>query len=118
MLIYKILTAEQWKVLDNEGETVGAPIDVADGYMHFSTASQVRMTVALYFAGQADLVLAAVDTETLGAALQWDKSISRGEEFPHLYAKLNRSSVTWFETLVLGPDGTHVLPAQLLEVQE
>ena len=69
MLIYKILTAEQWAALGRDGETAGAPVDLADGFVHFSTAGQLRATAAKHFAGQADLVLLAVEAAALGDAL-------------------------------------------------
>ncbi|PKP62995.1 MAG: DUF952 domain-containing protein, partial [Alphaproteobacteria bacterium HGW-Alphaproteobacteria-8] len=61
MLIFKILSAEQWAALARDGRTAGAPVDLADGFIHFSTAAQVVETAAKHFAGRDDLVLAAVD---------------------------------------------------------
>lgn len=109
MLIYKILTADQWRELDAAGETAGAPVDLADGYIHFSTASQAAETAAKHFAGQSGLVLAAVDGDALGDNLVWE--VSRGgAKFPHLYARLNRADVLWAKELPLGPDGAHAFP--------
>lgn len=111
-MIYKILTSEQWSVLEKEGETVGAPIDVQDGFVHFSTADQVEGTLALYFAKQENLVLAAVDSDTVGSALRWESSRD-GQDFPHLYSKLRRVDVAWAETLKLDEDGKHILPTRM-----
>ena len=98
MLIYKILTADQWQDLQAAGETQGAPIDVNDGYVHFSTASQAAETAAKHFAGQQGLWLLALEAETLGEALKWE--ISRGEQlFPHLYAPLSMADVIWAKPL-------------------
>ena len=44
MLIYKIFRADEWAHLQAKGETAGAPIDVQDGYVHFSTAEQAAET--------------------------------------------------------------------------
>ena len=51
MLIYKIFRADEWAQLQAAGATQGAPIDLADGFIHFSTAATVEKTASLYFAG-------------------------------------------------------------------
>ena len=109
MFIYKILRAEDFAALDRDGETAGAPVDLADGYIHFSTAAQVAETAARYFAGADDLVLAAVEAAPLGAALKWEPSRG-GDLFPHLYRRLRRSDLAWIAPLPLGRDGTHRFP--------
>ncbi len=108
-LIYKILTTEQWAQAQAAGAFSGAPVDLADGYIHFSTASQVAETAAKHFAGQDDLVLAAVNADRLGSALKWEPSRG-GALFPHLYRVLDLSHVAWHAPLALGPDGVHVMP--------
>ena len=109
MFIYKILRAEDFAALDRDGETAGAPVDLADGYIHFSTAAQVAETAARHFAGADDLVLAAVEAGPLGAALKWEPSRG-GDLFPHLYRRLRRSDLAWIAPLPLGQDGTHRFP--------
>jgi uncharacterized protein (DUF952 family) len=112
MAIYKILTADQWADLDRLGETAGAPVDVADGFVHFSTAAQAPETARRHFAGQAGLVLAAVDDAALGPSLRWEPSRG-GDLFPHLYGPLRRADVIWSAPLPLGPDG-HLFPAAMV----
>lgn len=109
MLIYKIFAADQWAALERDGETAGAPVDVADGFIHFSTADQVAETAAKHFAGREDLVLAAVEAEALGPALAWEPSRG-GDLFPHLYGRLRRADVAWAASLPLGPDGRRRFP--------
>lgn len=110
MLIYKILTDDEWRALDDAGETNGAPIDLEDGYIHFSTAAQAKETAAKHFAGREGLVVAAVEADDLGDALKWERS--RGDAlFPHLYAPLQRKDVRWVWPLPLGDDGAHIFPA-------
>lgn len=111
MLIYKILRAAEWQALEVSGETAGAPIDVADGYIHFSTALQVRETAAKHFAGEEGLVLAAFDTETMGEALKWEVARA-GAEFPHLYGPLRRKDIVWSCALPL-VNGTHDFPRDM-----
>jgi uncharacterized protein (DUF952 family) len=108
-IIYKIAPRAQWADAEAAGVFEGAPIDLADGFIHFSTAAQAKETAAKHFAGQADLLLIAVDTAKLGAALKYE--VSRGGDlFPHLYAPLELSAVVWVKDLPLGPDGAHEFP--------
>jgi uncharacterized protein (DUF952 family) len=109
MVIYKIFRAPEWAELDRAGDTAGAPIDRADGFIHFSTATQAAETAAKHFAGVEGLVLAAVDAEALGSDLRWEPSRG-GALFPHLYRRLRRDEVAWTAPLPLGADGTHVFP--------
>lgn len=108
MLIYKIFTSDQWAALDSAGVTDGAPVDLADGFIHFSTAAQAPETAAKHFAGRDGLVLAAVEAERLGDALKWEPSRG-GALFPHLHAPLKREAVTWAAPLPLS-EGRHVFP--------
>jgi uncharacterized protein (DUF952 family) len=110
MLILKIFTASEWAALDRDGETAGARVDLADGYIHFSTPAQARETAAKHFAGHEGLVLAAVQADRLGEALRWEPSRG-GALFPHLYRPLRRAEVDWAKPLPLGPDG-HVFPPE------
>ncbi|MDQ0505397.1 DUF952 domain-containing protein [Xanthobacter agilis] len=108
-LIYKISPAGPWAAAEAHGVFTGAPVDLADGFIHFSTAQQVRETAARHFAGAQGLMLVAVDAESLGPALRWEPSRG-GALFPHLYAPLPVSAVRWVTDLPLGADGTHVFP--------
>lgn len=111
-IIYKICTEELWRQAGKVGRFDGAPIDLADGYIHFSTAGQVRETAAKHFAGQTGLVLLAIPTESLGNSLKWE--VSRGDAlFPHLYAPLDSTVVLWARPLPLGADGAHIFPDDL-----
>ena len=112
VIIYKICPGALWREAEKAGRFDGAPIDLADGYIHFSTAEQVRETAAKHFAGQHDLLLVAVDAASLGGTLKWE--VSRGGAlFPHLYAPLDPSAALWVRPLPTGADGIHVFPADL-----
>lgn len=104
--IYKIAPRALWHDAERAGQFAGAPIDLADGYIHFSTRAQLRETAAKHFSGQSDLVLAAIDADRLGAALKYEPSRG-GALFPHLYAPLPLRAVRWVRDLPLNPDGTH-----------
>jgi len=108
-IIYKIATKAQWAGAERAGVFEGAPIDIADGFIHFSTADQVRETAAKHFAGQDDLLLVAIDTKDFGDELKWE--VSRGGAlFPHLYRPLDLASAIWVKDLPLGEDGAHLFP--------
>jgi len=108
-VIYKICPAALWQEAEKAGSFAGAPIDIQDGYLHFSTEKQVRETAARHFAGQDDLLLIAIDADALGDALRFEPSRG-GDLFPHLYAPLPLSAVIWVRPLPLGADGRHVFP--------
>jgi uncharacterized protein (DUF952 family) len=109
MQIYKILRADEWTDLKTNGESQGAPIDITDGFVHFSTATQAEETAKRHFAGEDGLFLLALDAEKLGDALQWEPSRG-GDLFPHLYAPLRLADVIWAVPLPL-VDGVHEFPA-------
>lgn len=89
---FKIFTADQWAQFQRDGLFHGASVDLADGYIHMSTADQVEETLAKHFAGQAGLVVAEVDLSGFGEALKWE--VSRGGAlFPHLYGVLPMAAV-------------------------
>ncbi len=113
MLIYKIFRAQEWEAVLEKGYTHGAPVDLADGFIHFSTAEQLAQTCAKHFAGEDGLVLVKVDGEDFGDALKWETSRG-GALFPHLYKKLRLCDAIWHKPLPLGPDGTHVFPDGVL----
>lgn len=109
LLAYKVLTAPQLEALERDGIFAGAPVDLADGYIHLSTADQLEETVRKHFAGQQDLRVAAVDLAVLGDAVKWEPS--RGSAlFPHVYAALPLSAVVAYGPLVRGEDDLIRLP--------
>ena len=108
-LIYKIAPAALWREAEITGLFHGAPVDLVDGFIHFSSAAQVREKVAKHFAGQADLLLVAVDADGLGPALKWEAARG-GALFPHLYAPLRLGAVRWVEVLPLDSNGAHRIP--------
>lgn len=108
-IIYKIAPRALWREAEEAELFTGAPIDLADGYIHFSTAQQAIETAAKHFAGQSDLLLVAVNGDQLGQALRYE--VSRGGDlFPHLYANLPLDAVVWVKPLPLGADGQHIFP--------
>ena len=107
--IYKILPRRLWSAAIETGSFCGSPVDIADGFIHFSTAAQVRETAAKHFAGVPDLVLVAVPVRGLGPSLRWEPSRG-GDLFPHLYSPLAVELAIWARPLPIGPDGKHIFP--------
>jgi uncharacterized protein (DUF952 family) len=108
-LIYKITTTALFNAAQRSGILAGMPVDIADGYMHFSTAGQLPKTLSLHFAGQADLMLIAVRTADAAADLKWEASRG-GALFPHLYAPLPVSRIAWSAPISVAVDGSCDLP--------
>ena len=107
--LYKIVPEDLWQAARQTGIFDGAPVDRADGFIHFSTADQVRETAARHFAGQQGLLLVAIEGDRLGEALRFE--VSRGGAlFPHLYAPLPLSAVLWEKPLPLSATGDHIFP--------
>jgi len=108
LLIFKIVPRAEWQA--ESGDYDGSAHDKADGFLHFSTASQLPETLRLYYSGQDELMLVAVEVAALGAALKWEHSSTRGEDFPHLYAPLSCDAIKWARPIARGADGEFVLP--------
>jgi uncharacterized protein (DUF952 family) len=90
--VFKIFTADQWAQFVSDGVFHGAPVDLADGYIHLSAADQLQGTLDKHFAGQAGLVIADVDLSALGDGVKWE--VSRGDAlFPHLYGVLPMAAI-------------------------
>lgn len=107
-LIYKICPEPLWREAEAAGLFRGAPVDLADGFIHFSTGAQVRETAARHFVGQGGLLLIAIDDAALGTALRYEPSRG-GAMFPHLYAPLDPKQARWIAPLPRG-EGGHVFP--------
>lgn len=107
--VYKVLTEQAFTESWSQGRFDGSADDARDGFIHLSAGHQLEGTLAAHFAGQAGLVLLAVDAGHLGADLKWEASRG-GALFPHLYAPLDLAAVLWVEPLPLGPNSRHILP--------
>ncbi|MCF6273925.1 MAG: DUF952 domain-containing protein [Rhodobacteraceae bacterium] len=111
MIIYKIFRAEEWQALLKNGETDGAPVDLADGYIHFSAAPQLAVTAEKYFSKVAGLMLLAVGSANI-PEIKWEPSRG-GDMFPHLYRPLRMADVLWAKPLPY-ESSKHVFPDGVL----
>jgi beta-hydroxylase len=96
---FKIFTASQWAEFEAQGVFYGAPVDVADGYIHLSAADQLPGTLAKHFAGQKDLVIAEVNLGDLGDLIKWEASRDDAL-FPHIYGVLPMSAIVGYLTQI------------------
>lgn len=108
-MIYKITPASAWREAERQGVYRGSVDDRRDGFIHFSTASQVAETARKHFFGQTGLFLVAVDAGALGDALRWEPS-RNDELFPHLYDELDLGAVVEILALRARSDGGHDVP--------
>lgn len=108
-LIFHMAREAEWKAAEATGIYSGAAEDRADGFIHFSTAAQVRESAAKHRAGERGLVLIACESDALGDALKWEAARG-GDLFPHLYGDVPVSAVRWAKPLLLGDDELHVFP--------
>ncbi|HAD60684.1 MAG TPA: DUF952 domain-containing protein [Planctomycetaceae bacterium] len=111
-MIFKICSQSEWQDACAEGLYHGAPIDLQDGFIHFSAAHQVRATAAKHFTGLPGLVLVAFDEDLLGESLKWEPSRG-GDLFPHLYGTLQTELAVWVVDLPLDANGQHVFPEDI-----
>ncbi len=116
LLVYKILPAATWYSAESVGEFAGAGIDLEDGFIHLSNATQVQKTADLYFADQSDLMLVAFRTEPLGALLRWESPRGdatteerKQQAFPHYYGKLSTKHVAWTRRIEQDASGRNVV---------
>jgi uncharacterized protein (DUF952 family) len=108
-VIYHLAREAGWRDAERSGTYAGTAEDRADGFLHFSTAAQIAESAAKHRRGETDIVLVAVEADSLGAALRWEPARG-GALFPHLYGALPLASVLWSKPLPLGDDGLHRFP--------
>lgn len=108
-IAYKILTLPEFQSLQ-KGLFAGAPVDLADGYIHLSTAAQLDETLNKHFSGQNDLFIAAVPLEPLGSLLRWEPSRG-GQLFPHYYGQLEMRHISATMPLARDETGNARLPS-------
>ncbi len=111
--IYKIVDAKHWQKAQGEINLPPMPIDEADGYFHFSTHAQLAKTLELYFAGQKDVAILAVEVAPLAQKIKWEPSRG-GDLFPHIYAELPMSAIVRKDFVDVDPNGQCALPSSVV----
>jgi len=108
-IVYKVMLAEQFARFQRDGVFHGAPVDIADGYIHLSRAYQLAETLDKHFKDVTGLMLVAVDLSRLGDTVRWEPS-RRGQLFPHIYGVLPIEAVVAVGPAARTDDGGVVLP--------
>lgn len=111
MVIYKILRADEWADLQGRGLTAGSPADLADGYVHLSTAAQLPGTLAKHYAGEGPLHLLACEADRMAPDLRWEPA-REGALFPHLYRPLRLTDILWTRSIAPGANGHETGPLE------
>ncbi len=111
---YRIVREPEWAAAKEKGSYAGNDLDLRDGYLHMSPASEVRGTLEKYFAGGADdvcvLIVALSSLENV--KVEW--VAPRSAWFPHLYSQpLPIGAVTEARRVPRRADGTFELPPEL-----
>ena len=107
--LYKILSGTEWQQVHSDQALAGFGIDLTDGFIHLSSAGQVKETVQRYFSGRDDLMLVSIDGSFLGESLRWEESRG-GAACPHVYGVIPMEAILKAEPLPLGSDGEHQFP--------
>jgi uncharacterized protein (DUF952 family) len=108
-IAYKVMSAAEWQQMQRDGAFNGSPVDVADGYIHLSFASQLAATLERHFGGVDGLMLVVVDLSQLGSTVRWEPARG-GELFPHIYGTLPLKAVVSAGALERTADGAFKLP--------
>jgi uncharacterized protein (DUF952 family) len=111
VLIYKILLPAEWAGFEAAGRFDGSPLDLRDGYIHCSSRAQVAGTALRYFGDEPDLVVVAVDAQTMGMWLRWETPAHGGGAFPHVYAPIPRAAVVAVHRIAGAGSVDEVVPA-------
>jgi uncharacterized protein (DUF952 family) len=107
--VYKVVSRAAFDSAASAGEFPQMPIDLKDGFIHFSTATQLRETLRMHFNGQSDLVVFAVKPVDMGVGLRWEASRG-GQLFPHHYGPLGRAAIGRQVRVSVAEDGAVDLP--------
>ena len=92
--VYKVLTQDEWEKAYMDGY-INTALDDIDGFVHFSLAKQLALTIRSYFDQYETLVLLQIETDKLCDKLVYEESGSneRDGKFPHLYGKLTMEDI-------------------------
>ena len=93
--VYKVLTLQEWEGASKTGLVI-TDLDQKDGFIHLSSASQLNVTLALYFSQQEQVVLLQIKESEIAKDLTYEISEKRGGQFAHLYGELSTKKISQF----------------------
>ena len=91
--VYKVLTLQEWEGASKTGLVI-TDLDQKDGFIHLSSASQLNVTLALYFSQEEQVVLLQIKESEIAKDLTHEISEKRGGEFAHLYSELSTKKIS------------------------
>jgi uncharacterized protein (DUF952 family) len=92
--LYKVLTISEWDESVKSG-LIETSLDNKDGFIHFSSSTQLALTLDLYFKADDKVILLQIDKEKLDSPLVYEEADgNRIGKFPHLYDKLSVQSIS------------------------
>ena len=91
--VYKVLTLEEWEEASKIGQIVTA-LDQQDGFVHLSFATQLNMTLSLYFLKEEKVILLQINEGDIIEGLTYEYADKRGGEFAHFYGELSTDKIS------------------------
>ena len=91
--LYKVLTLEEWEESSKIGQIVTA-LDQQDGFVHLSSATQLNMTLSLYFLKEEKVILLQINEGDIIEGLTYEYADKRGGEFAHFYGELSTDKIS------------------------
>ena len=80
------------------------------GFIHCSLRHQLRGVAEFLYADAEDLVVLVIDSDKVGAPVQFEAPAPGADEFPHIYGPLPAAAVTDVIAVTRDPAGRLVLP--------
>jgi uncharacterized protein (DUF952 family) len=90
--VYKVLTLGEWEEASKIGQIVTA-LDQQDGFVHLSSATQLNMTLSLYFSKDEKVILLQINESDIIEGLTYEYADKRGGEFAHFYGELSTDKI-------------------------
>ena len=91
--VYKVLTLGEWEEASKIGQIVTA-LDQQDGFVHLSSATQLNMTLSLYFLKEEKVILLQINESDIIEGLTYEYADKRGGEFAHFYGELSTDKIS------------------------
>ena len=111
-IIYHLSTRAAWQAAAATGAYTADSL-VSEGFIHCSTAQQVRATAARIFAGRTDLILLCVDSARVGMEIRYENREGGDNLFPHIYGPLAVAAVVAVDDFPPRDDGCFDWPPGL-----
>ena len=109
--ILHITQSDRWAKAKNLGTYRSETLD-SEGFIHCSTVAQVIGSANRFFKQQQDLVILVIDVDRVTAEIRNEGTSSN--LFPHIYGELNIDAVIQSIDLEADPDGSFILPKELI----